>query len=127
MEFKAGIPIWTQLVDEFIRRIASGEWEPGSRIPAVRELAGDLGVNPNTAQRALTELERRELCRTERTSGRFITDDTEIIERIRVQLAQSSADVYIRTARNLGLTQDRAQKLITESWHRHDHDERESR
>lgn len=127
MEFEAGIPIWTQLVDEFIRRIASGEWEPGTRIPAVRELAGDLGVNPNTAQRALTELERRELCRTERTAGRFITTNTELIEHIRVELAQSSADDYIRSARGLGLTQDRAQQLITESWHRHDHDESESR
>lgn len=127
VEFEAGIPIWTQLVDEFTRRIVSGEWQPGNRIPAVRELAGDLGVNPNTVQRALTELERRELCRTERTSGRFITDNTELIERIRVELAQSSADDYVRSARGLGLTQDQAQQLITESWQRHDHDEPESR
>ncbi|WP_311478091.1 GntR family transcriptional regulator [uncultured Gulosibacter sp.] len=127
MEFESGTPIWTQLVDEFIRRIASGEWTAGSRIPAVRELAGDLGVNPNTAQRALTELERRGLCRTERTAGRFITDDSELITETRVTLARSSADDYIRIARGLGLSQTQATRLISESWHNHDIDDSEGK
>ncbi|MEH0059658.1 MULTISPECIES: GntR family transcriptional regulator [Auritidibacter] len=120
MEFEAGTPIWRQLVDEFIRRIVSGQWPAGSRIPAVRELATDLRVNPNTAQRALSELERRELCYTERTAGRFITEDHGRIDDLRLELARSAAINYIRTAQQIKLSLDRAQQLISESWHHHD-------
>ncbi|MCM3906887.1 GntR family transcriptional regulator [Trueperella bernardiae] len=109
-----------QLVDEFTRRIVSGAWAPGARVPSVRELAAELGVNPNTAQRALAELERRELCRTERTAGRFITDSAERVDALRIELAQLSADDYIRAARGLGLTHEQAQQLITSSWHSYD-------
>ncbi|GMA41019.1 GntR family transcriptional regulator [Mobilicoccus caccae] len=76
MEFDPARPIWHQLIHEFSRRIVTGEWSPGGRIGGVRELAGELGVNPNTVQRALSELERDGLCRSERTAGRFVTDDT---------------------------------------------------
>ncbi|MCI7305741.1 MULTISPECIES: GntR family transcriptional regulator [Trueperella] len=122
MNFEAGIPIWMQLVDEFTRRIVSGEWAPGARVPSVRELAAELGVNPNTAQRALAELERRELSRTERTAGRFITDSAERVDALRIELAQSSAEDYVRAARGLGLNRTQAQQLISESWSRHESD-----
>ena len=120
VDFEAGIPIWMQLVDEFTRRIVSGAWAPGARVPSVREPAAELGVNPNTAQRALAELERRELCRTERTAGRFITDSAERVDALRIELARLSADDYIRAARSLGLTHEQAQQLITSSWHSYD-------
>ena len=122
MNFEAGIPIWMQLVDEFTRRIVSGEWAPGARVPSVRELAAEPGVNPNTAQRALAELERRELSRTERTAGRFITDSAERVDALRIELAQSSAEDYVRAARGLGLNRTQAQQLISESWNRHESD-----
>ncbi|WP_311777098.1 GntR family transcriptional regulator [Trueperella abortisuis] len=127
MNFEAGIPIWMQLVDEFTRRIVSGEWAPGARVPSVRELAAELGVNPNTAQRALAELERRELSRTERTAGRFITDSAERVDALRIELAQSSAEDYVRAARGLGLNRTQAQQLISESWSRHESDHPEGR
>lgn len=120
MEFDTGSPIWMQLIDEFMRRIATGQWQAGSRIPGVRDLAAEVGVNPNTAQRALAELERHELCRSERTAGRFITDDTDRIDSLRVELAQGSADDYIRRAQALGITSERAQRLIAERWQVHD-------
>ena len=69
MEFDPSVPIWLQLTGEFTRRVVTGSWPPGAKIPAVRELAVDLKVNPNTVQRALAELERSGLTRTERTAA----------------------------------------------------------
>ncbi len=85
--FKSGIPIYTQIIDEMTMRIASGQYKPGEKLKAVRELAADAGVNPNTMQRALAELERRELVYTERTSGRFVTQDETIIKGLHEELA----------------------------------------
>ena len=79
-----------------------------------------VAMDEHTAQRALAELERRELCRTERTAGRFITDSAERVDALRIELAQLSADDYIRAARGLGLTHEQAQQLITSSWHSYD-------
>ena len=77
--FKNGIPIYTQIVDEMTMRIASGQYPPGGKLPSVRDLALEAGVNPNTMQRALAELERRELVHSERTSGRFVIEEEEIL------------------------------------------------
>ncbi|NLT25152.1 MAG: GntR family transcriptional regulator [Microbacteriaceae bacterium] len=124
MDFDTGSPIWAQLVAEFTRRIVTGEWPAGARIPAVRDIATEVGVNPNTAQRALAELERLELCRSERTAGRFVTDDPERIDALRTELARDAALAYIRTARGLGMTLPRARDLIEKGWRDHDHHDR---
>ena len=123
MQFDGALPIWTQLVTEFSRRIVVGRWPAGTRLPGVRGLAGELGVNPNTIQRALSELEREGLCRTERTSGRFVTEDTDRIDQLRAELAESAADDFIDRARGFGMARDQAQQLLTERWDRHDHDD----
>ena len=79
MELNSAIPIWSQLRDEFSRRITSGSWPPGSKIPSMRDLAQMVGANPNTVQRALSELEREGLAVSERTAGRFVTQDQDKI------------------------------------------------
>lgn len=116
MDFDPTRPIWMQLLTEFARRIVTNEWPPCSRIPGVRELAVEFGTNPNTIQRALTELEREGLCRSERTSGRFVTDDLATIADYRNQLASQFADEFIRAALGLVLTQEQSHTLITERW-----------
>ena len=121
MEFDTSSPIWGQLVAEFSRRIVTGEWPAGSRIAGVRELAGELGVNPNTTQRALAELERQQLCRSERTAGRFVTADSDRIDTLRSELAQGAADDFVRRARGLGMRPDQARRLIDERWSHDDH------
>ena len=68
-------PVYTQLVDQIARAIILGQFPPGSKLPSVRDFASDAGVNPNTMQRALAELERLELIRTQRTAGRTVTED----------------------------------------------------
>jgi DNA-binding transcriptional regulator YhcF (GntR family) len=121
MEFTTSSPIWVQLVAEFSRRIVVGEWQPGARIPGVREIAAEVGVNPNTAQRALAELERAELARSERTSGRFVTDDTHRIDELRAELARDATDAYIARVRGLGMHQHQATDIIHSRWDAHDH------
>ncbi|MDN5763527.1 MAG: GntR family transcriptional regulator [Microlunatus sp.] len=120
MEFDTSSPIWLQLVTEFSRRIVTGEWGQGQRIPGVRELALRLGVNPNTVQRALGEMERDGLCRSERTSGRFVTDDSQRISTLRRALVTEAADDYIRVSRGLRMEVSDAVALIDERWNHHD-------
>ncbi|MDO5627032.1 MAG: GntR family transcriptional regulator [Mobilicoccus sp.] len=120
MEFDPSRPIWHQLVQEFSRRIVTGEWASGARIGGVRELAGDLGVNPNTVQRALSELERDGLCRSERTAGRFVTDDETRVRALRRTLAADAADEFITRAKGFGIPRSDATALVTERWADHD-------
>ena len=126
MDFDTSSPIWLQLVSEFSRRIVTGEWGAGEKIPGVRELALQLGVNPNTVQRTLGEMEREGLCRSERTSGRFITEDRRRIATLRRELVTEAADEYIRVGRGLGMEVSDAIALIDERWSNHDdaHDDR---
>ncbi len=83
----SGRPIYMQLLEEIQMRIASGRYPSGDRLPSVRELACEAGVNPNTMQKAFTELEKKGLIETRRTAGRFVTSDAALIRRIRSDLA----------------------------------------
>lgn len=109
-------PIWVQLVVEFRRRISTGQWAPGSRIPSVRELALEVGVNPNTVQRALGELDRESLTLTERTAGRFVTRDRDAIEAAREALAAATTDTYIDSVAGIGLGLEDAARLLARRW-----------
>lgn len=116
MDFDPSKPIWLQLVTEFTRRIATGVWPAGERVPSVREIAADLGVNPNTVQRALAELDRTRLAVAERTAGRFVTTDTALIEASQLELARSAVDAFITQARGLHLDAAAAQRLVRDRW-----------
>lgn len=116
MHFDPTKPIWLQLVDEFTRRIATAAWPPGHRVPSVRDLAAELGVNPNTVQRALAELERERLAVAERTAGRFVTTDTDLVQRARLSLVAAAADAFITQATGLQLSHGAASELIAERW-----------
>jgi len=109
-------PIWAQLVDEFRRNIAAGRWGPGQKLPPVRELALELGVNPNTVQKSLSEVDRLGLTTTERTSGRFVTRDEALISAARAALATTTADSFISAAHGLGMSLDEAARLVRDRW-----------
>ena len=95
-------PIYLQLAEEIQSRIVSGIYSHGEKIDSVRDLAAEAGVNPNTMQRALTELERNGLLRTERTAGRFVTEDETLITQVRRTLAHEKIEVFIRELTTLG-------------------------
>ena len=75
-DYNTYTPIYLQIMQNIKHAIVSGNWPPGGRVPPVRDLAASYQVNPNTMQRALTELEREGLVYSERTAGRFVTGDT---------------------------------------------------
>ena len=114
-DFKSGEPIYQQIMRVLRTQIASGVYPPGCRFPAVRELALEAGVNPNTMQRALAELEREGLLETVRTTGKFVTEDQELISRTRNELAADSIRALIGSLKNLGLTEDQILKEVEHS------------
>lgn len=105
-------PIYSQLVDYFKIQIISGERLPGSRVESVRDLALDAKVNPNTMQKALAELEREGLIKTERTSGRFITEDESVISDMRGKIATQEIGDFIHKMTSLGFTKPEIKKLV---------------
>lgn len=109
-------PIYIQLLDLFRDEIVSGSLSPGQKIESVRELALKYGVNPNTVQRALGELERLNLARSDRTRGRFVTEDDEVIQQLRFDSAQQITEDYIQAARNLQISLDDALSLVKKLW-----------
>ena len=89
-------PIYAQILERIQMQIVSGVYQPGTKIPSVRELAADAGVNPNTMQKALAELERSGLVMTQRTSGRVVTEDLNMIKEIRNQLAGEQVKEFVK-------------------------------
>ncbi|SHE23819.1 GntR family transcriptional regulator [Actinomyces glycerinitolerans] len=116
MDLDGSRPIWLQLVDDFRLRIVTGAWPTGTRIPSVRELATQSGVNPNTVQRALAELDRTGLTSTERTAGRFVTTDTAVVDAVRRELATDATDAFITALTAVGMDLAQASALLRERW-----------
>lgn len=103
-------PIYLQLMEIFVQGIVSNELPPGSKVDSVRDLALAAKVNPNTMQKALSELERLGLLRTERNSGRFITDDETRISELKQNIACKEIQEFIKKMSSFGFSK---QELIT--------------
>ena len=95
-------PIYQQIISTVKSNIASGRYAPGEKLPSVRDLALEAGVNPNTMQRALSELEREGLVYSQRTAGRFITDDGQLLQNLSRELADAQVRVMLQAVRALG-------------------------
>lgn len=107
-------PIYTQLVEIVQMQIISGQYKAGDRLPSVRDLAAEASVNPNTMQRAFAELEKSGLIVTQRTSGRTVTEDTELIKQTQSQLADEYIKSFFRMMKELGYTETEIINLIDE-------------
>ena len=105
-------PVYKQLIEQTEQAIVSGIFSPGERLPSVRDLAAEAGVNPNTMQRALAEMERSGILYSQRTSGRFITDDEEMIDKLRYQKAEEDARTFFDNMKKLGLSADEIARLL---------------
>lgn len=108
-------PIYTQLVEKIQLQIVSGYYRPGDRLPSVRELAADANVNPNTMQKAFSELERSGLIYTQRTSGRLVTEDSGMIQSIKENLAREQIMQFFEKMKELGLTPKEVINLIEQN------------
>ena len=109
----AGRPVYVQLVEQLELALVAGEFPPGSRIPPVRELAADAGVNPNTMQRALQELES--LLQAQRTAGRTVTADDTALQALRRRRAGTLAAEFLHQMQALGLTEAEIETLLRET------------
>ena len=105
-------PIYIQLVEKLMIEIVSGKLKPGERIPSVRELALALKVNPNTLQKALSELETEGLIFTERTNGKFVTENSKLIENKKKEMAKKVVSKYISDMKNIGIDFNEATKYL---------------
>lgn len=114
-EYDNKVPIYMQIIMEMKIRMVSGKLSAGEKIASVRELAQEFEVNPNTMQRALSEMERENLFYTERTSGRFVTTDEGIIMTLRNHLAEQELKRFMEYMEKIGYTKiEMIQKI--EEW-----------
>ena len=112
--FAGDRPIHTQLVERIQLKILSGEYAPGQKLPAIREFSAEAAVNPNTLQRAFEELERRGLVYTQRTAGRFISEEPELIAKLRRQYAEEAVRAFLNQTQSLGYNTGEIVALIKE-------------
>lgn len=101
-DFSSNVPIYIQIMNDVKLKIVAGLWEPGQRLPSVRDLAVEFSVNPNTMQRALAELERDGLLYTERTSGRFVSQDQKKILKAKAEMAEEYTEGFYQSMKKLG-------------------------
>ena len=113
-KFTEDRPIWQQLKEQIARQILIGIYPPGSRLPPVRELAAQAGVNPNTMQRALAQLEQEGLAESNRTAGRLVTRDEAVIGAARRAEAQRIIRRYLESMNELGYGPAQAVELLKE-------------
>ena len=101
-QFSNDAPIYAQLIRGIQIRIVAGIFPTGERLPSVRDLAAEAGVNPNTMQRALSELEREGLLYSARTTGRYVTDDVKLVNSLKRRLAEGRIGAFLQDMRELG-------------------------
>lgn len=107
-------PIYAQIVERVQMQIVSGFYKPGDKLPSVRELAATANVNPNTMQKAFAELERSGLIVTQRTSGRFVTEDEKMIHELKRNLAEEQIKAFFEKMEKLGFTKGDITALLKE-------------
>lgn len=113
--FDMSRPIYAQIVERLKAKILAGVYPPGGHLDSVRDMAAAAGVNPNTMQRALAELERTGLVYTQRTAGRFVTEDAAVIDSAKQELAHQQVGAFLRRMERMGYDREQAAQLVR-SW-----------
>lgn len=108
-------PIYLQIIERVQMDIVTGQYQPGDKLPSVRDLAQEAAVNPNTMQKALSELERSGLIYSQRTSGRFITEDKELIHQMKKELAAAEVSAFVAHMKQLGITPEEIRQLLAKT------------
>ena len=108
----AAAPIYQQIKDKIKNDIISGKYLPGQKLPGVRDLATEASVNPNTMQRALTDLEREGFIITLGTNGRVVTSDLALIEKEKDLQLRGITEAYLARIKSMGFTKNDAADLI---------------
>lgn len=109
-------PVFIQIMEKLKLDIVTGVYLPGDKLPSVRDLASEAAVNPNTMQRAFSELEREGLVYTQRTNGRFITEDATMINQLKEQMALNAITQFLQSMQQLGFSTEETKKLLDETF-----------
>jgi DNA-binding transcriptional regulator YhcF (GntR family) len=112
MEFNNSISIYVQIMDEIKRWIISGKLKGGDKLPAVRELAIELKVNPNTVQRMYQELESEGIVYSQRGIGRFVTEDKDKIKYLKINFSHAVISAFMEEMQSLGFQNDEIISMI---------------
>ena len=113
-KFRSDLPIYSQLVEQIKLGIVSAKLLPGERLMSVRDMATEAGVNPNTMQRALQELERDGMVYSQRTAGRFVTENMQVIEREKKKFAEEQIRSVLEAMKKLGYQWEEILALLKE-------------
>ena len=110
--FDENIPIYIQIMDLIKKQMISKEFQPGEKLPSVRDLSKQLEVNPNTVQRAYVEMEREMLVNTKRGQGTFIVDEPEVILKLRQEMVLNRVATFVKEMEEFGFSHDELLKVI---------------
>ncbi len=113
--FTSDRPVYLQIADRVIKSVLSGDYQPGQQIPAVRQLALEAAVNPNTVQHAFAELEHEGIIISKGTMGRYVTEDTQVVEVCRKKMAQQLVVNFAENMRQLSISKEETMAMIEEA------------
>ncbi|MDF2800882.1 MAG: GntR family transcriptional regulator [Anaerocolumna sp.] len=114
-ELSSERPVYLQLIEQIQHSIITGVYQPGDKLPSVRDMAAEAGVNPNTMQKSLMELERSGLVYTNRTSGRYITSDNTLIKELKNQSVKGQIMEFLDKMAMLGFKEEEIMNLVAEA------------
>lgn len=112
--FSSDRPVYLQIADRIKKSVLSGEYLPGAQIPTVRQLALDAAVNPNTVQRAFLVLEDEGIILSRGTLGRFVTEEADIVETCRKQMAHQLINCFLADMKQLSVPKETIITMIEE-------------
>ena len=115
-DFKNDMPIFLQIIEHIKMLIISGRYLPNNRLPSVRDLSFNFGVNPNTIQKALSELEDIGLIRTDSTNGKYITEDIVIIDKVREQTIREMITEFGDNISKIGASKEKILEILRKEW-----------
>lgn len=116
VKFNNRDPVYVQVIQHFKEQIAKGYFEPGQEIPSRRELANQLKINPNTAQRAYKEMEEQGLIFTEGNLPSFITKDKEVLKSVREELIIEAVDLFLGSIKSIDVPLSEVWKLVKKKY-----------
>ncbi len=115
-KFTSDRPVYLQIAERIERKVLSGEYKAGEQIPTVRQIALEAAVNPNTVQHAFAQLESEGIIISKGTLGRFVTEETEIVEALRLQMAERLVEGLFKDLGELSITKEQVIKMIEEAY-----------
>ena len=112
IDYQDRTPIYEQIVERVQTLIIKSILKSDEQLPSVRKLAVDLAINPNTIQKALVELEDTGLIYTERTNGKFVTQDKSLVEKLKGEYAEKITQKYLSDMQKIGITNEEILQYI---------------